>query len=397
MPNMILPGDIIFSQSVAPGLGYALPNDKSSGYPFFAQSITLNALGSLTEMKISPDNTKLARVTGTNFGVTDMSGDFNSETPSSAIVGTGYSVAWHPAGNRIAVAHATSPFLTQYSYPALDKLVEVDVLPVTTGSAVAYSPNGAFLVCGFRNSTYTAPGFSLYDAVNNIRLSDPPNGLLSNAVGFDFSPDSSLFCAVGFNTNTSHCRVYNTSDWSSFGLTKLAGSSYDQGCKFSPDGSKLAIFGNSSPRLRVYDTATWVNIGVPATLDAAAITDVAWFDNNILVTASSYIRVLDYTTSTPVELHVLNGGHSSAVIEVRRDGVRRKFAGVVTDGGSNFLQRKVRAIDRNTGRPIGETVSSAVDGTFELIVFSPNPAIVYCVGKGAEITKFSDSVTPVPL
>ena len=44
----------------------------------------------------------------------------------------------------------------------------------------------------------------------------------------------------------------------------------------------------------------------------------------------------------------------------------RKITGFVKDMGNNPLARTVRAYARNTGALVGETVSSAVDGSYEI-------------------------------
>lgn len=393
----ILPGDLIVSDSVAPGLTIMQPLDLSRGYK--QNTFYLNT-GAYTQLDISPDRTKLLATWGSSpyFRIFPMDGDTAYQNPVSNPAGAVRRSVWRPDGSEFAVSHATSPYITRYNSNDLSKITEFASLPGTTGGDIKYSPDGRYLAMGYNASTFASPGYVLYDLTDDSLVSGLP-ALTSNCTGLCFTADSSKL-VLQQRTSSNVAQVLDIAAKTLTPITGLtSGGAGEKYLRLSPDGSKMAISRAGSPYLVVYDTATFTEYTTSAfpNIESATVNDIRWIDNNTLVVSQGYTRVYDVSTPTPVYLGMPAGGHTGTSFECMPSGARRKFAGVVTDGGSNFLQRKVRAIDRTTGRPIGETVSSAVDGTFELIVFSPNPAIVYCVGEGAEITKLSDSVTPVPL
>ena len=67
--------------------------------------------------------------------------------PSTLPKGDGYSVAFDPTGTYLAVAHASSPYLTIYkrSGDTFTKLADPSTLPPNDARGVAFDPTGTYL------------------------------------------------------------------------------------------------------------------------------------------------------------------------------------------------------------------------------------------------------------
>ena len=70
--------------------------------------------------------------------------------------GTGRGDAWSPNGEFLAIAHATSPYITIYqrSGTTFTKLANPADLPTGDGYGAAWSPNGEFLAIAHDTSPY---------------------------------------------------------------------------------------------------------------------------------------------------------------------------------------------------------------------------------------------------
>ena len=64
--------------------------------------------------------------------------------PSTAIPNTGWAVAFHPSGDAIAIAHDSSPFVSAYPWSNSTgfgtKYADPSTLPTGNGNGVAFSP-----------------------------------------------------------------------------------------------------------------------------------------------------------------------------------------------------------------------------------------------------------------
>lgn len=328
----VLPGDVIFSNTVAPGLTMIQVGDPSTGYPLI-NAQPGGAYGvSGSAIAISPDESQLAWIGSSTprFRIYALDGASALQQPAPDLSGTPNGLTWRPGGDQIAAAHATSPFLTRYSYPDLSKLAEVDVLPPVTTRAIGYSRDGAMLAVGFHSSSYTSPGFRLYDAINGTKLTDPETGLGSNCVALDFSPDGEWLVMVPYTTTYSTAaprryRVSNLDESYALVAANNCGSSLTKHAAFSADGSKFAFGGSASPYVRVYQTSDWTQVPTPPGLDSSAVTGLAWLSDDVLLVNQTSLRAIDYDDhSDPVNLGILTGGSSATSLTVRNGGRRRR-------------------------------------------------------------------------
>jgi Tol biopolymer transport system component len=83
--------------------------------------------------------------------------------------------------------------------------------------------------------------------------------------------------------------VYDTSDWSKITLTggNPAGSG-QYACRFSPDGTKLAVGHSTTPFLTVYNVADWSKITLTGGNPPTTVYSLGWsYDGALLAVASS--------------------------------------------------------------------------------------------------------------
>ena len=102
------------------------------------------------------------------------------------------------------------------------------------------------------------------------------------------------------------------------------------GCAFSPDGSKLAVAHTNSPFVTVYNTSDWSNTELPHR-------------------AVSQGRAVAFVSAGGLTLR-----------------------GEVRDIDGYVASRRVRVYERATGELCAETVSSPVDGSYEVQVYEGN-------------------------
>lgn len=148
--------------------------------------------------------------------------------------GTPKNIAFSPAGDAVAIAHSTTPFVTVYAWSGSGfgtKFANPATLPVSTGFGVAFSPLGDAIAVTNGGS----PAVTAY----------PWNG-------------------SGFGTKYSNPATLPT------GATSLA---------FSPNGDTLAVADIGSPFIRAYPFNSATGFGTiypnPSTLPPAAASDIA--------------------------------------------------------------------------------------------------------------------------
>lgn len=402
-----LPGDIIATSEVYPGLIMQQPLDRSGGYKVFMGDDPTNRgslAAGLTRLELSPDRTRLlGRTTSAPFvRVYRMDGsEPGYDDPPIGVAGQSIRMAWHPAGTEFAVGHANSPFVTRFNASDLSQLAAfLDATPFGQVGDLKYSPDGQYLACAHSASptTLNAPGYVIYDLSTGNALTGLPD-LTSNANALGWSPDSSTL-VIQQRTSSHVCQRL---DMATLTLTPIAGVTAgvtladNKYVRFNPSGTLVAITRGNSPYLHVVETTGWTSVPLGVSLGSIP-TDIRWLDDDLLVVAQNggSMLLLDYATGSGVLLGAPVGAGSCTAFDVIPS-TRRRFGGTVTDGVSNPLSRTVRIVDRASGREIGRTVSDPSDGSFEVVVFSPNPAIAYCVGDGTELTKIEDAVTPAPI
>ena len=124
---------------------------------------------------------------------------------------------------------------------------------------------------------------------------------------------------------------------SKFALAPVSTPSTANSCAFSPDGSLLAVAHYNSPYITIYNTSTW---------------------------AAESGFSLATTNSKAVSF-----GNSPA----------HRIRGTVRDKDGNLVSRTIRAHRRSDGVLVAQTVSAAMTGEYELLVYPDSPAEAYDV------------------
>lgn len=394
MAIKILPGDVIYGMKGTPRIIVRQPSDPTDVYHSWGTADG-EANFFWYEADASPDLSEIA------FGVstTPFIRRFNLADgtlfppPGNLPPAACEAIAYRPDGTTIAVAHNSSPFVTRYNRADMTKLTDFAVSPGSHAHAVRYSPDGSILAVGHE----LTPFISLYDVATGTKLANPATLPVAGVDNIGFSPDGAyLYC---FSGGTGVQYVYRTSDWTAISLGSQ--TSATKNGRFSPDGTKLAMSGSSSAYLRIWDIAA--GVFTPRTVAAAPEASpgggMRWLDDDTIIFQTD-TRWYKYTLSTNAWTYAYPGLYPSGSAPglgcfIFPGGAKRKFAGTVKDGSGNPLVRDVVAYDRASGRTIGKTKSSAVDGTFVMEVWSNLPAVIYAVGEGAEVTELFDAVIPV--
>lgn len=411
----LLPGDVLISNYRNPGLMFYSLGVDEIGYPFDPNSDGL-LLGA-SSISISPDGLTLLVVLPETNGIYLVPTDGSTPPYSPPVqTGTPFKAVWAPNGTEFTVTSRTSPYLFRYGFPSLEQLQTPPRPLAEPGGRLSYSPDGRYIAAGYNaTSSTSSERFMVLDIEINdyVDLSQAPQ-LAALSRGLSFSPDGTqLFCVASASASAASPIVYNPSDWDNphyilSGVDYRSYGNQDAPVAYSPSGDKIAYYRggtNRSQTLRVLNTSDFTVIPAQDPPRSQAIRELAWATNDLLLVLQgssnpSSMSIYDFTSGEGVIVKEVRDFRAptsdGGTICTVPGGARRKFSGIVTDGNGEFLQRVVRAIDKATGRRIGQTESDPISGEFELTVLSPNPAIVYCVGQGAEITKLVDGVIPVP-
>ena len=210
-----------------------------------------------SDAALSADGTILSMVKGTALNVYDWNGTsyVKRTEPSVPPTGSSYGCALSADGNILAVAHATTPFISTYDWvtDAWVKRTNPAILPTGTGTGCALSPDGTVLVVSHEN----APYFSVYDWTTGawVKRANPTSLPEGNTNDCDISSDG-LSVALALRVSP-YIAVY---DWVEGAWTKRANpmtlpTGIANACAITADGKRVAIAHEVSPYLSVY---TWV-------------------------------------------------------------------------------------------------------------------------------------------
>ena len=181
----------------------------------------------------------------------------------------------------------------------------------------------------------TASGSNVHLQNVDSKLVVPSIAMPSTANGCAFSPDGSLLAVA--HAASPYITIYNTSTWAKLANPSVLPTSTANGCAFSPDGTLLAVAHNSSPYITIYNTSTWA------------------------ATSGFSLGAAD--------AKAVSFGNSPA----------HRIRGTVRDKDGNLVSRTIRAHRRSDGVLVAQTVSDAVTGGYELLVYPDNPAEAYDV------------------
>jgi hypothetical protein len=224
-------------------------------YDFFPDSILPQAnfssdvTGIVYDCSFSPNSEFLAVAHATSPYISIYQRNANKfvklSNPATLPTNDAYGCSWSPNGEFLAVAHAVSPFVTIYqrSGTTFTKLANPATLPTGVGTGCSWSSNGEILVV----SHTTSPYITIYQRSGTTftKLSDPATLPTGNGKTCTFSPNSE-FLAVG-HTTTPYITIYQRSGTT---FTKLANPATlptgdVEGCSWTPNGELLTLVGSS--------------------------------------------------------------------------------------------------------------------------------------------------------
>ena len=176
--------------------------------------------------------------------------------PATLPTGQGNGVAFAPAGNAIAVAHAITPFISAYNWSASGfgtKYTNPATLPTEAGYSVAFSPTGDAIAVAHVGSPYITVYPWSSSAGFGTKYANPATLPNSNSYSVAFSPLGDAI-AVG-SINTPFITAY---PWSASGFgTKYTNPatlppSGGNSIAFNPSGTAIAVAHSNSPFITAY-------------------------------------------------------------------------------------------------------------------------------------------------
>ena len=203
--------------------------------------------------------------------------------PATLPTGQGNAAAYSPDGTRLAIGHATTPFLTVYSRSGvtLTKLADPATLPASAVLDAAWSPDGTYLAVAHA----TTPFLSVYkwNGSTLTKLSNPavlPAGACS---GVSWNNDGSILAVGGSNVSLV---VYSRAGDVFTKLTVATGTNNCAKVRFNPTGTMLVCVSAQSPYLVTYSVSgtTLTYLGNPAVLPAISPNNAAWSPDGAYLT-----------------------------------------------------------------------------------------------------------------
>ena len=309
-------------------------------------------------------------------------------------------------GTELAVGFGAASYLYQYDTTTLIRRALPVVKPTGTIYSISYSKDDSKIAAGH----LTAPFLTIYDRASMVKYNIPvvPTSRVNCS---EFSPNGSLF-ACG-SESSAYFFLYNTSDWTLIATAAPVANPIND-IHFSPNGQRigcLAFSATSTTLFRYYDivSSTWITAdftGLPLAIDnyiGNNSPNFAWLDNDTIVIFGAVSAGMQSSTNQVIYSFISNTVTDVLTLPLtinygcaHHPLVLRKLSGTVANAGGTGLARTVRAYHRDTGELIGETVSNAQNGIFEMKVFESDPLIVMSVGQGTEVTEIFDSVVSAP-
>lgn len=417
-----LPGDLLLSLTVAPGLVLRSIEEKYSFAPIesTAKLAGVANFQNFEILKLSPDGKRVAAVStynstsSTSFYIFELDDGGNTFIKSVGSIGSIRDVAWSPDGLEVAVASGSAPYIYRFDALTLAQLGAFVTAPSVSTNTVSYSNDGKYLFAGVYGSTNgnNDAGFWVYSMQLNdlISLAGQTMLIASDVAMF---PNGRFILALGRATGA-QLRVFDALDFSKpayeLGTSLNIATNTNKRVSFSADGEYIVICGAASPFIKVvkidYGAGEYNNISLTAqTLTGE--TTLTGFEPYRMTWLSP--RVFAFVDTAGLKKGMINADGTVSIASVLDayagitgivglpNYTKRKFAGTVEDANGLPLKREIRVVDKETGRYLASGYSSETTGAFEVIVTSSNPAIVYCVGEGGELTKLEDGIIPVPI
>ncbi len=305
--------------------------------------------------------------------------------PSTAI----QSLLMTMAGHRIAQGSAT-PYVQTAGYAAVQREAarSAPLLWLRENqasiTAVAFSPDGAYIVSGSGDQT-----LRLWDAKTGSFISQPLAGHSSGVTSVAFSPDGARIVS-GSSDNT--LRLWDAKTGSAIGQPLAGHASGVTSVAFSPDGMRI-VSGSLDDTLRLWDARTGRPISQPLAGHTSGVTSVAFSPDGSRIISGSHdktVRLWDARTGSPIGQPLT--GHTSGVTSVAfsPDGMR-----IVSGSGSIFGDNTLRLWDARTGNPIGQPLAGHTDAVISVDFSSDGTRIVS--GSNDKTLRLWDARTGNPI
>lgn len=231
----------------------------------------------------------------------------------------------------------------------------LETVPAIGG--IGYQPsfnyNSTYLAIPHSNSPY----LTVLDTSNWSVVSGTPVG--SAAYAAEWSPDGSLLAVT--LAASPYLRVYNTSNWSVVSGTPVL-SYNSKRIRFSPDGTMLGISQLDVDTLRIYNTSNWtlkhtLSGGLDFDFSADSVYVASGFDS------SPYLRIYDTATGTSQTTGITMSLRPYGV-SYSKTQIVKTVSGITRNSSNNPGSFIVRLINRTTGQ-CKASKSSGIDGTYE--------------------------------
>jgi predicted transcriptional regulator len=188
--------------------------------------------------------------------------------PAALPGGDGHGGDFSPDGVYMAIAHATTPFVTIYKRAGetFTKLTNPTTLPTGQGTGASFSSDGVYLAVTHR----TSPFVTIYKRAGDTftKLTNPATLPANHAYGVSFSADDGHLTVSHFDSPyvTTYSRSGDTFTKLANPATLPTGRGY--GVSYSPSGVYMAVAHDTGPYITIYKRSgdTFTKLANPATL-----------------------------------------------------------------------------------------------------------------------------------
>lgn len=394
----LIPGDFVFACNSVQGklfLGTILTNSWHS--PGGNMRYTgFGGINDFSAVAISPDGRYA--MFGINVSPYLIWYDFDTEDIEDPFGGTfptqPTSITFNPAGDMFVATFTASPYIAMYSYPGLVDQGAFTNPPISTTYRAAFTPDGSKIVA----CSYDSPFLHVWNATTRADIT--PTWTDGPTADCDYvACTNTIVAASGYDTGA-NLKVHDIATGAS--LHSETADHYQ--IKFSADGAYLWARGSATDSIQKYDTTTWAveNVSFSPSLAADVINNIASLRNifvlgekHLLVHGEGATFILD-TEGRGVIAEMMNMNALVGQGAIHPDTAIGYVQGVVDDGAGSPvpLAREIIAVHRESGKVIAKTTSSAVNGTYRLVLMTQEAVNIYCVGESGEATQIADNVTP---
>lgn len=309
-------------------------------------------------------------------------------------------IAWAPDKTKFLVAHNNPPYLEHWDAATFAKDATQIGLGVVSDSCykISFSPDGTKFCMGSSGGNLYIINYPSLTLDRMVTGTASTQGRLSA-----WSPDGN-WVAMGLNTGTQRLDLRDTATFTKQTLSANVGDPLAQGdMSFNPTSEYLLALADitqttRSVRLLRLSDKTFITVNLASGHSFASASEITWFDDYTAYWVANTLsnEVVGMTLNLLTQEVTYNYYNISAFLGwplIPEGFTRRRIAGTVVDDNNVPVSRVVRAYHRESGVQVNETVSSAVDGTFDFFVYSSDLLTVVAVGAGAEVTKLYDSIT----